>query len=67
MQHALNDLDSSDPTALPATPVGAMTCGVDWAKDDHVACLVDFSTGKVKQRLAVEHTAAGRRAGARVG
>jgi hypothetical protein len=29
MQHALNDLDSSDPTALPATPVGAMTCGVD--------------------------------------
>lgn len=32
--------------------------GVDWAKDDHVVCVVD-ADGEVLDRFAVEHTAAG--------
>lgn len=41
--------------------IAARVCaGVDWAKDDHAICIVD-ADGKVLDRFAVEHTAAGLR------
>jgi len=41
--------------------VAARVCaGVDWAKDDHVVCIVD-ADGEVVDRFSVEHTAAGLR------
>lgn len=35
-----------------------MTAGLDWAKDDHVVCVVD-ATGDVRDRFESAHTAAG--------
>ena len=61
MKHALNDptLTSSTVTGLPPTPPGGLTAGLDWAKDDHVVCVVDHSTGQVRDRFTVEHSSAG--------
>ena len=39
-------------------PSARVCAGVDWAKDDHAICIVD-ADGKVLDRFAVEHTAAG--------
>jgi len=44
---------------LPAAPPGGLTAGLDWARDDHVVCVVDTSSGAVRDRFTVEHTAAG--------
>ncbi|MGW3472667.1 IS110 family transposase [Saccharopolyspora sp. NPDC000995] len=44
--------------ALPATPPGGLTAGLDWASADHVVCVTD-ATGAVVTRFTVEHTAAG--------
>jgi transposase len=41
-----------------AGPARAVFAGVDWAKDDHVVCVVD-ETGQVVERVTVAHTAAG--------
>jgi len=46
------------PETLPAIPPGGVTCGIDWATDDHAVCVVDLA-GKIVQRFAVEHTGAG--------
>ncbi len=40
-------------------PAGGLTAGLDWAKDDHVLCVVDFRSGAVRDRFSVEHTAVG--------
>lgn len=45
-------------TNLPAVAPNGLTAGLDWAKDDHVLCVVD-STGTVRDRFTVEHTSAG--------
>jgi transposase len=60
MQHAPEGTTSAPcPTQLPATPPGGLTAGLDWAKDDHVVCVVDVRSGAVRDRFSVEHTAAG--------
>jgi transposase len=46
------------PDTLPAVPPGGVTCGIDWANDDHAVCVVDLA-GKIVQRFTVEHTGEG--------
>ena len=53
MKHALNDPSA---TSLPAQPANGLTAGLDWAKDDHVVCVVD-GAGAVRDRFTIEHTA----------
>jgi transposase len=50
----------SAPTILPPTPPNGLTCGVDWARDDHAVSVVD-GTGCEIERFTVEHTDAGLR------
>ena len=45
---------SVTPIVMPAR----VCAGVDWAKDDHVVCLLG-SDGEVVDRFSVTHTAAG--------
>jgi transposase len=48
-----------DPDELPIAPVAPrVTAGVDWAKDDHVVCVVG-DQGQVVDRFTVAHDAAG--------
>jgi transposase len=56
MKHALN---GPTLTSLPTTPPGGLTAGLDWAKDDHVVCVVDSGTGQVRDRFTLEHSSAG--------
>lgn len=45
--------------SVTVEPTAARVCaGVDWAKDDHAACVVD-ADGEVLDRFTVDHTAAG--------
>jgi hypothetical protein len=46
------------PKTLPAVPPGGVTCGIDWANDDHAVCVADMA-GKVVQRFIAEHTGKG--------
>ena len=46
------------PDALAAVPPGGVTCGIDWANDDHAVCVVNMA-GQVVQRFTVEHTGEG--------
>src|SRR2546429_9511690 len=46
------------PDTLPALPPGGVTCGIDWANDDHAVCVVD-AAGTVAQRFIAEHTGTG--------
>lgn len=46
------------PDTLPAVPPGGVTCGIDWANDDHAVCVVD-AAGKVVQRFTAGHTGNG--------
>jgi transposase len=48
------------PPALPADPVNGLTCGIDWARDDHAVSIVD-SRGCQVHRSTAEHNAAGLR------
>ena len=48
------------PPVLPAEPVNGLTCGIDWARDDHAVSIVD-GRGCQVHRSAVEHNAAGLR------
>ncbi|HVM26965.1 MAG TPA: transposase [Mycobacteriales bacterium] len=57
MKHALN---TPTATSLAAKPLNGLTAGLDWAKDDHVVCVVDDS-GEVTARFAVQHTSSGLR------
>jgi transposase len=45
-------------TQLPETPPNDVTGGLDWARDDHAASVVD-SRGRERVRHSVEHSAAG--------
>jgi Transposase and inactivated derivatives len=55
MKHAPYDPSA---TSLAAQPRNGLTAGLDWAKDDHVACVVG-SDGAVRDRHTVTHTTAG--------
>ena len=48
----------SAPPALPDTPRNGLTCGIDWARDDHAVSVVDFA-GRQSERFTVDHTDAG--------
>ena len=43
---------------LPEEPPGDVTCGIDWARDDHAVSIVD-ARGREICRCTVEHSAAG--------
>jgi transposase len=45
---------------LPPKPVNGLTCGIDWARDDHAVSVVDADGGEVI-RCTVTHDAAGLR------
>ena len=49
-----------DPPMLTAQPVNGLTCGIDWARDDHVIAIVD-PNGRQVHRGSVEHSSAGLR------
>ena len=46
------------PDTLPAVPPGGVTCGIDWANDDHAVCVVD-AAGKIVLRFIAEHSREG--------
>jgi transposase len=48
------------PPVLPDQPANGLTCGIDWARDDHAIGIVD-SHGRQVHRSTVEHNAAGLR------
>jgi transposase len=48
------------PTVLAAEPANGLTCGIDWARDDHAVSVVD-SRGNEIHRSTVEHSTAGLR------
>jgi Transposase len=43
---------------LPEEPVNAVTCGIDWARDDHAVSVVD-ARGREISRRTIAHDAAG--------
>jgi transposase len=45
---------------LPEEPSGDVTCGIDWARDDHAVSVAD-ARGREICRCSVEHSAAGLR------
>jgi transposase len=45
---------------LTEEPVNAVTCGIDWARDDHAVSVVD-ARGREISRHTIEHSAAGLR------
>jgi transposase len=45
---------------LPEEPANGVTCGIDWARDDHAVSVVD-ARGREICRCSVEHSAAGLR------
>jgi transposase len=45
---------------LPEEPPGDVTCGIDWARDDHAVSAVD-ARGREICRCTIEHSAAGLR------
>jgi transposase len=47
-------------TTLPDEPPNGVTCGVDWARDDHAVSIVD-ARGREVRRATIEHNAAGLR------
>jgi transposase len=51
---------STAPISLPEFPVNDVTAGIDWARDDHAACIVD-GRGRQVAATMVEHTTAGLR------
>lgn len=45
---------------LPTEPANGLTCGIDWARDDHAVSIVD-SKGREITRKTIHHSAAGLR------
>jgi len=43
---------------LPEFPPNDVTAGIDWARDDHAACIVD-GRGRKVATITVEHTSTG--------
>lgn len=60
MKSASNTPSSERPLVLPEVAPNDVTAGVDWARDDHVACIVDGRGRKVATTM-VEHTSNGLR------
>lgn len=48
------------PTVLATEPTNGLTCGIDWARDDHAVSIVD-TRGREILRDVIEHNAAGLR------
>jgi transposase len=48
------------PPVLPDQPANGLTCGIDWARDDHAIAIVD-EQGRQVHRSTVEHNTAGLR------
>ena len=48
------------PVSLPPEPFNGVTCGIDWARDDHAVSVVDRS-GRESQRWTVVHSEDGLR------
>ncbi|HUO40739.1 MAG TPA: transposase [Mycobacterium sp.] len=48
------------PAVLPDEPANGLTCGIDWARDDHAVSILDRH-GRQVHRSTVEHSAAGLR------
>ena len=48
----------SAPRTLPPTPPNGLTCGIDWARDDHAVSVVD-AAGRETHRFTAAHTGAG--------
>jgi transposase len=46
--------------ALPEEPPGGVTCGIDWARDDHAVSVVD-ARGREIRRCTIGHSTAGLR------
>ena len=53
-------MESTARTTLPDHPPNDVTCGIDWARDDHAVSIVDHR-GREIMRSTVEHNAAGLR------
>jgi transposase len=51
----------SAPSVLPEEPPGMVTCGIDWARDDHAVAVAD-ARGRPVHRCVIENSAAGLRA-----
>lgn len=51
----------SAPSVLPEEAPNGLTCGIDWARDDHAVAVVD-ARGRQVHRCVVEHSAVGLRA-----
>jgi|HubBroStandDraft_6_1064221.scaffolds.fasta_scaffold124427_2 transposase len=51
----------SAPSVLPEEPPAGVTCGIDWARDDHAVAVVD-ARGRPVHRCVIENSAAGLRA-----
>ena len=47
-------------TGLATEPANGLTCGIDWARDDHAVSIID-SRGNEIHRSIIEHNAAGLR------
>ena len=60
MKSASNPLSSECPLVLPEVAINDVTAGIDWARDDHAACIVDGRGHKIAT-TTVEHTTAGLR------
>jgi transposase len=46
------------PSVLPETPPNGLTCGIDWASEDHAVSIVDVA-GREIERFKIIHTDAG--------
>jgi transposase len=51
----------SAPSVLPEEPPAGVTCGIEWARDDHAVAVVD-ARGRPVHRCVIENSAAGLRA-----
>ncbi len=60
MKSATTTPSSERPVVLSEVAVNDVTAGIDWARDDHAACIVD-SRGRKIATAMVEHTTAGLR------
>jgi len=45
---------------LPTEPINGVTCGIDWARDDHAVSIVDVGGHEIV-RCTIDHDAAGLR------
>ena len=58
MKSASNTTSSERPLALPEVAHNDVTAGIDWARDDHAACIVD-GRGRKVATTTIEHTTGG--------